>query len=66
MKSTQVLKMAIAGKAFSVVYRENTTNPFVIYRYTYAATETGYRKRKTIEVKYADFKSCMIYLTNQF
>lgn len=67
MKTKQVLKIDACGKRFSVVYHDGQVNPFCVYRITDVPTEYGYyRQRKTIEVKYADMKSCMIYLTQQF
>jgi len=67
MKTWQVLKIDCFGKRFQVVYHDGCVNPFWIYRITDVPTDHGYyRQRKTIEVKYADMKSCMFYLTQQF
>lgn len=67
MKTKQVLKIDACGKRFSVVYHDGDIKPFWLYRITYVWSEhDGYRQRKTIEVKYADMKSCMIYLAQQF
>lgn len=66
-KATQLLKMCANGRKFSVVYREDQKyNPYYVYRHTWSLRECGYGygERKRVEVRYADMKSCMIYLTN--
>jgi len=67
-KTRQLLKMNVDGRKFSVVYHEGCNNPYWIYRHTWGLRECGYgySERKRIEIKYADFKSCMIYLTQCF
>lgn len=62
----QVLKVNEGGKKFSVVFHEGDKNPYWIYRHTWGVSGAGYAERKRIEVKYADFASCMYYLTAQF
>ena len=63
--TTQVLKLEVNGKKFSVVLHHNdSTNPFWVYRHTWGLRSCGYgySEHKRIEVKYADIKSCLFYL----
>ena len=65
-RSKQVLKMDVNGRKYSVVYRELCDTPYWVYRHSWALRECGYgmSERKRLEGRYADFKSCMIYLTS--
>lgn len=67
-KTRTVLKVTEGGKKFSVVYHDGDNNPYWVYRHTWALRECGYgmSERKRIEIKYADFKSCMFYLSQQW
>ena len=65
-KTRQVLKVDACGRMFSVVYHSGKVNPYRIYRHTYVPSEWGYLKRKSCEVKYADMRSCMYWLAQQF
>lgn len=68
-KSWQVLTMCEGGKKFSVIFHnDGRTNPYYLYRHTWGVRKDGYGygERKRIEVKYADFRSCLYYIVNQF
>ena len=57
------------GKKFTVVVHfDDKCNKFWVYRYSYVWNETQkrYKQRKTLEVKYADMRSCLAWLTCQF
>lgn len=64
-KTRQVLKLEDGGRKFSVVYHEGDQNPYWIYRHKWALRECGYgmSERKRIEVKYADLRSCLFFLS---
>ena len=66
MKTWQILKLSDNGKTFSVVYHEGAVNPYWLYRHSWGLRKCGYgmAEHKRIEVKYADLKSCLIYLTS--
>ena len=66
-KTRQVLKFCDGGKKFSVVYHYGKENPYYIYRHTWALRECGYgySERKRLEVKYADMRSCLYWLSGQ-
>lgn len=62
-----VMKLNANGKKFSVVYHPNDSmNQYWVYRHSWGLRECGYgmSEKKRIEVKYADMRSCLIYLTN--
>lgn len=64
--NTTILKLN-HGHKFSVVYRAGDDKPYRIYRYTWAMSSAGYTtERKRLEAKYADFKSCLIYIANSY
>lgn len=65
-KTRQILKLDVNGRKFTVIYHDGDNNPYWIYHHTWALRECGYgmSERKRIVDKYADFKSCMYYLTN--
>lgn len=63
--TTQVLKLEANGRKFTVVlHHDGSEKPYWIYRHTWSLRSCGYgySERKRIEVKYADMKSCLIYL----
>ena len=63
-KDTTILKMT-HGHKFSVVYRAGDQNPYRLYRHTWGLNKNGYcSEHKRLEVKYADFKSCLYYILN--
>lgn len=67
-KTRQIMKATEGGKTFSIVYHEGVNNPYWIYRHTWGLRKSGCgcSEHKRIEVKYADFVSCLYYLTNEF
>ena len=68
-KTKQCLKLDAGGKKFSVVYHaDDKYNPFWVYRHTWGLKRCGYgyAEHKSIEVKYADLKSCLYYLTREY
>lgn len=68
-KTRQVMKIAENGKKFSIIYNDgDKMNPFWVYRHTWGLRECGYgyAEHKRIEAKYADMRSCMFWLAQQF
>ncbi len=68
-KTRQVMKIAENGKKFSIIYNDgDKMNPFWVYRHTWGLRKCGYgyAEHKRIEVKYADMRSCMFWLAQQF
>ena len=66
-KTRQVLKLEDGGRKFSIVYHDGDQNPYWIYRHSWGVRKCGYgySEQKRIEVKYADLRSCLYYLSGE-
>lgn len=67
-KAKQIMKVTEGGKTFSVVRHDGCNNPYWIYRHTWGVKKSGYgyAEHRRLEVKYADFVSCLYFLTHEF
>ena len=63
-KTTQMAKMNVFGKRFSVVfYSDGRTNPFYLYETYNAFTADGHaNKRRRLLDRYGNFESCLYHL----
>lgn len=68
-KTSQVLKLECGGRKFSVVrYNGDSNNPFWVYRITrtFKGDGCGVVENRNLEVKFADMRSCLYYLAENY
>lgn len=67
-KTKQVAKIEANGKKFTIVFREDSKMPYVVYRHTWGMHKSGYGYvwHKSIESIYADLYTAISDLALQF
>lgn len=63
----QILKVNEDGRWFSIVKTDDEVNPYRVYRHSWGMGKYQYcTEHKKLVEKYADMRSCMIFLASQF